>query len=429
MLGRPKRVGVATGLYRMIGDEELTRLIASESPDRGPTLGMVEIDYAGDTFEIDVAKAMKTPLRVSDTNAFVEVLRYIPHANVEPGGEVVSVSPDPINPAVEVVVSIGEKTHTQIAFARFPGFKSQHGGGDDADFDVRYVLPKTLEPRAPIEVFRNGDGKLFVRFAWQGTSPVTQRVVVGEPIETPWPGKTLVVQDVLEHARVEKQLAEVSPVRDNRIPAIRIVASGPSGEKSTWVRRRMPSEMKIDGTPFRLSFGDRIVPLAFKVTLDRFRVRYYPGTRRPRSFESQITFTDPSSGLSQARIISMNHPTSFGGYTLYQSSYAMNPGEPAISYLSIARDPGVPFVFAGYIGTMIGMLLVLITRAKQQKQRSANRLAVAGDHQAQHSATRSPRSQRESVLVSPGQGVYQKGVTGNGNGEINLLGRAAPCQR
>ncbi len=286
MLGRAARLGPATGLFRLIDNEQLDRLVSTEAPGHRSTLGKVEIDYGGDTIEVDVSEAMKSPRRIGTTDVVVEVLRYLPHANVLPGGQVVSVSPDAVNPAVECVVSIGETRYTRVAFARFPGFKSNHTGTDEAPFELRYVLHKTLEARAPIEILGNGDGDLFVRYSWEGTSPATERVVIGDRIETPWDGKVLVVRESLDRAHVGDKLVEVSPVRDSGVPAIRVTTAGPSGEKSVWVRRRIRTEIERNGSRFRISFGDRIVPLAFHVVLDRFRVGYYPGTRRPRSFES-----------------------------------------------------------------------------------------------------------------------------------------------
>ena len=67
------------------------------------------------------------------------------------------------------------------------------------------------------------------------------------------------------------------------------------------------------------------------------------------------------------RFVGMNSPVKYGGYSLYQSSYHQEPGR-TISYLSVARDPGLPIVFAGYIGVMVGMVVVLGTRMMEAKR-------------------------------------------------------------
>ena len=72
----------------------------------------------------------------------------------------------------------------------------------------------------------------------------------------------------------------------------------------------------------------------------------------------------------------MNRPVKYAGYTLYQSRY--QPGRHgATSVLSVSRDPGLPIVFAGYIVTMVGMVVVLVRRVRQQQRRGGRHLAQA----------------------------------------------------
>jgi len=87
----------------------------------------------------------------------------------------------------------------------------------------------------------------------------------------------------------------------------------------------------------------------------------------------------------------MNHPAKHGGYTLYQSRYSQQEGGQAISFLSVARDPGQPIVFAGYIALMTGMLVVLGTRIAERRRKArldANGAVRTGDRAA---ASVSPR--------------------------------------
>ena len=74
-------------------------------------------------------------------------------------------------------------------------------------------------------------------------------------------------------------------------------------------------------------------------------------------------------------VVSMNNPVSFNGYTLFQSSYRLEPRR-AISFLSVSRDPYQLLVFAGYVITMVGMVVVLATRIGEMRR--LRRLAVAG---------------------------------------------------
>ncbi len=69
--------------------------------------------------------------------------------------------------------------------------------------------------------------------------------------------------------------------------------------------------------------------------------------RRPedvRAFRSRVTAIGPSGERSAA--IEVNAPFSHGGWTFYQASW--DPADPRYSALEAVRDPGAPWVFAGF---------------------------------------------------------------------------------
>ncbi len=106
-----------------------------------------------------------------------------------------------------------------------------------------------------------------------------------------------------------------------------------------------------------------VTTLPFKVRLDAYEMDRYPGTMRPSMFRSRITILDPAGG-EHPGMIQMNHPLSWGGYTLFQSSYHIEDGR-RMSVLAVSRDPGQAVVFWGYYLLMAGMVVVLITRIAQ----------------------------------------------------------------
>ncbi len=106
--------------------------------------------------------------------------------------------------------------------------------------------------------------------------------------------------------------------------------------------------------------------LGFGLTLRKFQLGTYPGTQRPRSFESHITITDSVTGEAQDHVISMNRPVTHGGWKFFQSDFD-NQHQPVISVLSVTRDPGQGIVFFGYGTTLVGMLIVLVIRMRQKR--------------------------------------------------------------
>jgi cytochrome c biogenesis protein ResB len=195
---------------------------------------------------------------------------------------------------------------------------------------------------------------------------MTKELTIGKPCESPWAGRRLTVLRRFDHADVQRTVTPVEPVRKSRVPAVLLDVKGPSGTESVWLQRYGSRALTVNGSTYDLVYGNQRVKLGFSLTLKDFEIGYYPGTRRPRSYESQVSIRDPASGRTLNRVISMNHPTAYGGYTFYQSSYR-RMGERMISTLSVSRDPGQPLVFLGYLGMLAGMLLVLGRRIAENR--------------------------------------------------------------
>jgi cytochrome c-type biogenesis protein CcsB len=110
--------------------------------------------------------------------------------------------------------------------------------------------------------------------------------------------------------------------------------------------------------------------LPFSVKLEDFVLETYQGTRRPSGFASQVVVTDLDTGKSFPARIWMNTPLHHRGWSLFQSSYQQQGGREA-TVLSVSKDPGQLIVFAGYTTLVLGMILVLVTRIGQAREREA----------------------------------------------------------
>jgi len=112
--------------------------------------------------------------------------------------------------------------------------------------------------------------------------------------------------------------------------------------------------------------------LPFSVKLDDFVLETYQGTMRPSGFASQVVVTDLDTGKSFPTRIFMNTPLHHRGWSLFQSSYQQQGGREA-TVLSVSKDPGQLVVFAGYATLVLGMILVLLTRVSQAREREKSR--------------------------------------------------------
>jgi len=73
------------------------------------------------------------------------------------------------------------------------------------------------------------------------------------------------------------------------------------------------------------------------------------------------------------RTIRMNHPLRYRGFSLYQSSYIPGPpstlagageGPTETTVLSVRNDPGTPFVYAGFIIVLLGVVSMFVLRVE-----------------------------------------------------------------
>jgi len=396
--GRPIHVGLTRVAFRTFQDaEELARLVDSPASPASTSKGEVRVELEGATFTVPIEESLREAVPLGETEYTLRTLRYLPHATVGPDRKVTNASPDPVNPAVEVELSSPDASEKRLVFAKFPDFKSMHGQNQREDIRVTLSVSEAHAPQAPAEVLGGPEGEMYVRFTWEGTTPVVRKLAIGEAVETPWPGQKLALLRRFDHARRRQSMQQPDRIRQDRMPAL-LVRIGSEGDSSTmWLWHRQPREFDVGGKRYVLVYGDKRVPLNFTVRLDRFRVGYYPGSERPRSFESHVSIVDATTGREQSRVISMNHPTKYGGYSFFQSSYRMGRDQ-TLSFLSVSRDPGQWIVFAGYIATMIGMVLVLVTRTRDRQRAAA--VATSTPSRAQNPEA---RMQDRPVVSSHGQ--------------------------
>ncbi|HUU85678.1 MAG TPA: cytochrome c biogenesis protein ResB [Phycisphaerae bacterium] len=365
--GEPAGPGELEVDLRVAADEaEVQQLMAQSSGEGAGSKGRVEIEYQGLSYKFPAEDGLEKAVPLGETGYTARVLRYLPHAKVE-DKELINASDRPVNPAIEVEFQGPAGTAKRLAFAKFPEFGSLQGEGAIEGLDLTFVVAEEAGPRAPIEVIAGPEGALLARLSRDGVPAVVRELKIGEPVETPWPGYKFAVLQRFDQAKVDWTMAVPEETRETRVPAILVKLTASEQSREVWVQRFSPRRETLGGATYELSYANKSLPLGFALKLNQFHLGTYPGTRRPRSFESRVTITDPSTGREQDQVISMNHPISYGGYNLFQSAYNMGGGQ-TVSYLSVSRDPGQPIVFAGYIAMMVGMVVVLITRVIDKRQ-------------------------------------------------------------
>ncbi|MDY4615739.1 MAG: cytochrome c biogenesis protein ResB, partial [Bacteroidaceae bacterium] len=98
--------------------------------------------------------------------------------------------------------------------------------------------------------------------------------------------------------------------------------------------------------------------LPFQLSLDEFRILYYPGTDAVMDF--QATMMVDENGNRHSIQVSMNHIGKVSGYRLYQSSY---DSDLQGTILLMTHDPyGIPVTYAGYLLLLISLLWIMASR-------------------------------------------------------------------
>ena len=102
------------------------------------------------------------------------------------------------------------------------------------------------------------------------------------------------------------------------------------------------NRMTVAVDQVELPQGDRMHEreLPFDIRLNRFVPEFYPGTSKPKSYESQVTIF-PESGGHYDAVIRMNEPLRVSGWTLYQMSWGQDSLHPGrlISILRASHNP------------------------------------------------------------------------------------------
>ena len=111
--------------------------------------------------------------------------------------------------------------------------------------------------------------------------------------------------------------------------------------------------------------------LGFRIRLIKFEVKMYPGSQQPSSFDSYVRVKDGKKSFSYN--IYMNHILKYRGFRFYQMSYDKDFRG---TILSVNYDPGVYFVYFGFLLLTIGLVISMAYK-KSSFYKCAKNLSIA----------------------------------------------------
>ncbi len=349
----------------------------TEAKEKIAGAGHLEFQFPGKTLPVSLDPAKKFPARFSleGTDYQVTLLRLLKNAVVfnnqltdegekEPEQNQADISSWK-NPAVELLLEGKGIKEKHTVFAKFPDFPTQHGmKPSQTGVRILYRLPgggsrgQTHELR-----FVKDEGGLLYQIQ-TGLEVKTGKVVLGEQVPTGWMDLVFRVDAFYPHSGWNRKvLPEPNTTKkDDAVSTVQLELSQAGDKKEIWLRQGSPEKMEFQGKNYRILYGEKRIPLAFRLGLEDFRVEQYPGTQNPASFESDVMLRDDLRGIQRQVTISMNKPLIHQGFRIYQSGYSQAEGEPDVSIFTVGKDPGVPVKYLGAIVMVVGMIIMFWMR-------------------------------------------------------------------
>jgi len=370
---------------RLTDPDVLSRVLQPTSSPAQPKRGKLVVELNGRSYAIDLDTQADQPVPLGQTGYQIRIGRYLPHAQVS-GREIRSATSRPVNPMIEFdLIDPAGKAEPHRFFARFPGrdFATPHGGTTaptshptSQPVRFRYVDATVLaHQRNRIDLLVDGSDKLHARFTDADGRITSAALELNRPTATPWQETQLTALEFVPHARNERALTPIPRRIKHAIPAAFVCLRTAATAHRLWVRRGERYDVHIGGQHVQVGYVPVSIPMGFSVKLLEPVITHYPGSDRPRTYESRVLVEDPNRGVELEQTISMHAPLKYGGRAFYQSSYHFDQNnEPVATMLSVVSDPGELVVYVGYVGLTVGLLVVL---AQQVRRRSRARLAGA----------------------------------------------------
>lgn len=324
------------------------------------------MDKAGhDILKLDIGAGVPQMIPIPQTGFSIKNFVYYPYAEVA-GHSKLANNPEGrmFNPAVEFDLADrkGHVTH-QIKFGFFPEFEAMHAraGNNVKSFstDLKIVF-EAGKPEDYQDVF-NGPQITFLyddTGAWyfqvkSGDKVMTEGgLVAGRRVASGYMDLEFSMDPGLSHAKVSYDIAPSIGQQGPLAAAIR-VNDGTAKDKY-WVIENQLTPVTVAQHEVNFFLTHESTALPFSLALKHFRKVNYPGTQDAASFESDVVLSDASQGITLENTVSMNKPLVYQGYKIFQTSYADDPQHGKASIFTVARNPGIPWIYACSILACLG---------------------------------------------------------------------------
>lgn len=280
-----------------------------------------------------------------------------------------------VNPAVELEIAHKGDTLREVLYSQFQDFSLNKNGV----FGYRFVFDNQSAETIPavssspqempmgsrvIEFHVSPENKDFVQVVLfkEGKEVLRQNLKEGEKMTTPWMGMEIFLGSLLMNAAPMNEVININPEKRSDLPPSALMLK--TNAEEFWLTEGDEKVVSINGQTYNFYFGKEVLELPFQLTLKNFQKKDYPGTNTAMSFESLVSVNEEPENLK----ISMNEPLKRDGYTIYQASYILTPGQPPVSVFSVNKDPGRVLKYLGSFILSLGIIIFTLMRSSFWKK-------------------------------------------------------------
>ncbi len=312
---------------------------------------------------INLTRPFKKEMLLQNTDFRITGLEYYPFAKVYDGKIINKPQGNVLNPAVkfEISDSKGNTSHF-LKFAFYPDFGAtgEKAVTKNMDILIKFDAParqNSLSHGETLLTFLvDSKGKWRYRINRSDDEQDMQRLNLHKRIPLGKMDMTFQVEKILKKAVYTTKIVDDSNSEQGVFAAeVRVV----EGEKqySQWLGGGQKVGFRTPQGNIFFKLNAKTQKLPFTLLLKNFRKMDYPGTRNPFAFESDVVLTDAGKNDEIHKTISMNNPLDYKGFRIFQSSYIQDPEKGTASIFTVAKNPGIIFIYISSCIIFIGAFL------------------------------------------------------------------------
>ncbi len=304
--------------FRWDVDENFEKGISFQPPG---WKNIVEITINGKNYTLEVEKG-----DTFEKDGYVlKFVDFLPHFIYDTEKkEAFSLSSEPKNPAlrVEIKGKSGEFQKVWL-FGKVSGFEKV--SLFDGALELRYKFQESF-PGAKVHLFVYGSSNTLKIFE-EKSSKIEKFNI---PYTLSFGSKSITIEEILRSAKIVSEYATKSQNPEN--PAILLVVEGQE-KKEHLLFANNPEPIYLENGKLALTFERKMEEI--------------------KDYKSKLKFIEKGNVVKEVEI-EVNKPFKYKGFAFYQSNY--DPKDLTYSGIEVVKDPGLGFVWLGFIILSFGII-------------------------------------------------------------------------